>query len=231
MTGHHRIVADGLTRVFGRRYAVRDVSFDWKPGAVTAVVGANGAGKSTVLGIVAGRLAASQGSVRYGEAQEESPPRNAMGFLSHASFLYRGLTCRENLQLVSELHRLTGPSRVDDVLQRVGLKDHGNRLVSELSRGMVQRLAIGRVLLPNPGILLLDEPTTGLDDGGRRWLAETLQSLAAEERTVVVVSHHRTFLTGMAQHALVLRRGRSMFQGEASEAGGWDALFREYIET
>jgi len=62
-------------------------------------------------------------------------------------------------------------------------------------------------------------------------LAETLKSLAAEERTVVVVSHHRTFLTGIAEHALVLRRGRAMYQGQASEAGGWDALFREHIET
>ena len=229
MNADNRIVAERLTRVLGRRYAVKDVDIDWLPGTITAVIGPNGAGKSTILGLVAGRIASSQGTVGYGDASNNTVPRKNIGYLSHASFLYRALTCRENIQLAADLHGMNDSSRVDEVLGRVGLAEHGNRFVSELSRGMVQRLAIGRVLLSNPGILLLDEPTTGLDEAGRAWLTDTLKDLAQRGCTVVVVSHQRGFLQGLATHALVLRRGRPQFSGEVTEAGGWDGLFQEYF--
>jgi heme ABC exporter ATP-binding subunit CcmA len=232
MTPPDTVQAEGLTCVYGHRYALKDVSFEWSSGTVAAVVGANGAGKTTLLGILAGRLGATHGQVLYGEEKRSVRDCRAwVGYLSHASFLYEALTCRENLLLVADLHGLTDKDRVDSLLERVGLAPHANRPVSDLSRGMVQRLSIARVLLPSPRVVLLDEPTTGLDESGRNWLAETLRSLAADGVLVALASHSRSFLSDLATHALVLKRGRVTFSGAMDGSDAWVNLFGEHLGT
>ena len=232
MTASNAVQVDGLTRIYGHRYALRDVSFQWSPGNVVAVVGANGAGKSTLLGILSGRLGASQGSVRFGaENKSVRDCREWVGYLSHASFLYEALTCRENITLVADLHGMSDSGRVQHLLEHVGLAAHADRPVHDLSRGMVQRLSIARVLLPNPRIVLLDEPTTGLDERGRAWLADTLRALAAEGVLVVIASHSRAFLSGLATHALVLKRGRLVISESMDGDESWAKLFEEHVGT
>lgn len=168
MTSLNAVQVHELTCVYDHRYALKGVSFEWSSGTVTGVVNANGAGKTTLLGILANRLSTTHGQVLYGEEKRSVRDcRTWVGYLSHASFLYEALTCRENLLLVTDLHGLTDKDRVDSLLERVGLTPHANRPVSDLSRGMVQRLSIARVLLPAPRVMLLNEPTTGLDEEGR----------------------------------------------------------------
>ena len=219
-----------LTRSYGRRYALKKANFSLQAGTVTAIIGQNGAGKTTAFDMLAARRAPSGGEVRFdGEVVPDGPDRRrAVGYLSHASFLYGTLTARENLELVAGLYRVADPP-IDPVLERVGLSRAANRQARHFSRGMVQRLALGRLLLANPDIWLLDEPASGLDEAGRTWLGREIDALMDAGRVVALSSHSRSLVGALASHVVVLKRGRVVHTGPVDGPDHIDALFREHI--
>ena len=198
------ISARGLTRHYGERVALRDVSFELPAGRTLAVFGANGAGKTTLLRILATLLRPHEGTatVLGKEVPREGwAVRSKIGWLGHEALLYRRLSVRENLRFYARLYG-TGEGRIDEALEAVGLRARAEDPVAELSKGMVQRAAIARATLHEPELLLLDEPFANLDPAARKDLAPLL-----EGRTRVIVSHD---LTTPADLYLGLRDGRAV---------------------
>jgi heme exporter protein A len=199
----------GLTRHFGERVALRQVSLEVPRGATVAVLGRNGAGKSTLLRILATLLRPHEGSV-YVLGQQL--PRAAyavrpkIGLLAHEPLLYRDLTGRENLHYHARLHGVAS-ARVEDLIHAVGMDARADDPVRSLSRGMVQRLAVCRAVLHDPEVLLLDEPRANLDPGASE-LVEPLIG-AGNGRTRVLTSHDPRAALDEADLVLGLRDGRA----------------------
>jgi heme exporter protein A len=201
------VVCSGLVRRFGERDALTGFDLEVERGEVVLLVGPNGAGKTTLLRVLATVLrpsegdAAVEGCVLPNEARKV---RSRIGFLAHEPLVYPELTVTENLQLYAALHGV-GAERVAALRQRVGLARRGNERAAELSRGLRQRLAIGRALLHDPSVLLLDEPTAALDEDGRALLREVLSE---EGRTVLVATHEPEWFAGVATRQVPVRAGR-----------------------
>ncbi|MBV9050240.1 MAG: ABC transporter ATP-binding protein [Solirubrobacterales bacterium] len=215
----------GLTRHFGERTALRDVSLRLAPGSTLAVLGRNGAGKTTLLRILATLLRAHAGKI---DVLGEPLPRRAfavrgrLGFLAHEPLLYRDLTGRENLRYHARLHGVR-LERVAEVLAAVSMDRRADDPVRLLSRGMVQRLAICRAVLHEPQLLLLDEPRANLDPAASE-LVEPLIGRASG-RTRVLTSHDPQAALTEADFVLALKDGRATFVGAAP--GVDDSMLRE----
>ena len=198
----------GLTRRYGERVALQDVTLSLPAGATLVVFGPNGAGKSTLLRVLATLLRPHAGTVRVlGRAlpDEGWAVRGRIGLLGHAPLLYRDLSGRENLRYHARLHGVAA-ERVATVLGQVGMERRADDPVRELSRGMVQRLAAARAVLHDPPLLLLDEPRANLDPAA----AELLEPLIgrASGRTRVLVSHDVQGALAESDVVLRLKRGR-----------------------
>jgi heme exporter protein A len=195
-----------LRREYGERPVLRDVTLDLAAGETLAVLGPNGAGKSTLLRILGTLLRPTTGSVTVLGAElprQAWRVRGRIGYLGHEPLLYRDLTVRENLAFNARLHRLDAPgTRIDELLGAVGLAHRGDELVRNLSAGMAQRAAVCRALLPEPALLLLDEPGSHLDVDAAGMVEELLGP--APERTRVLVTHDVERGLSEAQVALVL---------------------------
>lgn len=220
--------ADGLTRYYGDRAALEDVSFELAPGRTLVVFGANGAGKSTLLRILATLLRPHDGTttVLGHELPDEAwAVRGRIGLLGHDPMVYRDLTARENLTFTARLHGV-GIAAVDRVLDDFELSGRADEPVRNFSRGMIQRLAAARMLLPDPQLLLLDEPLANIDPG----VAELLERFigASAEHTRVIVTHDVEYGLAQADLALGLLRGRSAWLAPAGEldAGEVGRLYR-----
>jgi heme exporter protein A len=203
----------GLTRHFGERTVLRDVSVRVAAGATLAVLGHNGAGKSTLLRILATLLRPQGGEVTVlGEPLPNRgfAVRGRLGLLAHEPLLYRDLSGRENLQYHARLHG-AAPGRVQDVLEAVGMERRAEEPVRTLSRGMVQRLAVCRAVLHEPTLLLLDEPKANLDPAASD-LVEPLIGRAAG-LTRVLTSHDPQAALAEADLVLGLKQGRATFVG------------------
>src|SRR3954451_8888144 len=204
----------GLTRAYGDRIALRDVSLVLEPGRTLVVFGPNGAGKSTLLRVLATLLRPTQGTVRVlgRELPREAwAVRGRIGLLGHDPLLYRELTGRENLTFHARLHKVA-PARVEEVLEGVELSARADEPVRTLSRGTVQRLAVARAVLHDPELLLLDEPRANLDPAA----SDLVEPLLAG-RTRVVTSHDPAGGLAEADIALGLRGGRTELLAPASE--------------
>ena len=202
------IELDGLERRFGERVALADVSVRVEEGSTLVVFGANGAGKTTLLRVLAGLLRPHGGEARVLGARlpaEAWKLRGRVGLVGHEPLLYRELTPRENLRFQARLHGVP-QSRVEEVLSAVGMADRGDDPVSELSRGMVQRVAAARATLHDPPLLLLDEPWAGLDPGAAELLDPVIGR--ASGKTRVVVTHDVAGGMAEADVTLGLKRGR-----------------------
>jgi len=209
----------GLTRHFGERTALRDVSVRVAAGATLAVLGRNGAGKSTLLRILATLLRPHAGEVSVlGEPlpKRSFAVRSRLGLLGHEPLLYRDLTGRENLLYHARLRGLPG-ARVEELLAAVRMERRAQEPVRLLSRGMVQRLAICRVVLHRPELLLLDEPRANLDPGASE-LVEPLIGRAASA-TRVITSHDPQAALAEADAVLGLAAGRVAFAGTPDRVG------------
>jgi heme exporter protein A len=212
------VEAEGLVRRYGERTALADVSFELAEGQTLGLFGPNGAGKSTLLRVLATLLRPHEGSVQVlgaalpGEAWKV---RGRIGYLGHEPLLYRQLSGSENLIFHARLHRVP-EARVDELLAAVGMERRASDPVRELSRGMVQRLAVARALLHDPPLLLLDEPWSGIDPGAR----ELLEPLVgrASGRTRVLVSHDLESGAAESDLALGLRAGRQAYLGRPDAA-------------
>jgi heme exporter protein A len=205
------IELDGLTRRYGERVALQDVTLTVPAGTTLVVFGPNGAGKSTLLRVLATLLRPHSGVVRVlGRALPDDgwAVRGRIGLLTHEPLLYRDLSGRENLRFHARLHGVPF-DRVEELLERVGLRLRADDRVHTYSRGMVQRLAVCRAVLHDPDVLLLDEPRANLDPAA----ADLVEPLigAASGRTRVVTSHDPAGGLAEADIALGLRGGRTAF--------------------
>jgi len=199
----------GLTKRYGRTVAVDGLSIAVRPGLVTGFVGPNGAGKTTTMQLLLGLAAPQSGEAlvagrRYVDIDR---PLTVVGALLDAAAVHPGRSAHSHLRWIAESNGIAR-GRPDDVLRLVGLARVARRRVGAFSLGMRQRLGVAAALLGDPPILVLDEPTIGLDPEGIRWMRETLRALAAEGRTVFVSSHLMSELEDTADHLIVIGKGR-----------------------
>jgi ABC-2 type transport system ATP-binding protein len=186
----HTIAVRGLTKRYRSTLAVDALSFDVRPGAVTGFLGPNGAGKSTTMRMILGLDVPDAGDARIGgrRYRELHRPLREVGALLEATAFHPGRSAAAHLTALAAANQIPR-SRVDEVLELVGLAGAARRRAGKFSLGMAQRLGLATALLGDPGVLVLDEPVNGLDPEGIRWLRTLLQSLAAEGRAVLVSSH------------------------------------------
>ncbi len=203
------IEAHALTKRYGTKLAVDDLTFTVRPGLVTGFLGPNGAGKSTTMRMVLGRDAPPAGSVTVnGRRFADSPiPLGEVGALLEARAIHTGRSARNHLRVLAATTGL-GRQRVEEVIDMVGLTDVADRRAGGFSLGMGQRLGIASALLADPQTLILDEPVNGLDPDGVRWIRTLLRRLAAEGRTVFLSSHLMSEMALTADHVIVVGQGR-----------------------
>lgn len=184
------IVFDRLTKAFGDRTVVRDLSFTAEPGRVTGFLGPNGAGKTTSLRVLLGLERATAGAATFdGRHYAALPaPARKVGAVLEESRLHPGRTGRSQLRIHAASAGI-GQERVDEVLAQTGLADVADRRIKTYSQGTAKRLGIATAMLGDPEVLILDEPTNGLDPFGVRWLRDEMRKWASEGRTVLVSSH------------------------------------------
>ncbi len=203
------IEAVGLTKVYGPKAAVSDLTFTVQPGIVTGFLGPNGAGKSTTMRMAIGLAQPTSGRVTVGGRDYRGlrAPLHEVGALLEARAVHTGRTAYNHLLALARTHGI-GRSRVDAVIDLVGIGDVARKRVGGFSLGMGQRLGIAAALLGDPAVLILDEPVNGLDPEGIRWIRELLRSLAGQGRTVFVSSHLMSEMAQTADHLIVVGRGR-----------------------
>jgi ABC-2 type transport system ATP-binding protein len=203
------IEAKGLTKRYGDKTAVDDLTFTVRPGAVTGFLGPNGAGKSTTIRMILGLDAPTAGKVTVNGRKyaAHAAPMREVGALLEAKAVHKGRSAREHLLALAAT---TGISRrrVDEVIAITGLTEVAGRRSGTFSLGMGQRLGIAAALLGDPATLILDEPVNGLDPEGIHWIRNLLKGLAAEGRTVFVSSHLMSEMALTAEQVIIVGRGR-----------------------
>ncbi|MDX6473344.1 MAG: type transport system ATP-binding protein [Gaiellaceae bacterium] len=202
------IEARGLTKDYGAKRAVDDLSFTVEPGVVTGFLGPNGSGKSTTMRLILGLDTPDNGRIivngkRY---RDHRAPLHQVGALLEAGSLHGGRSAYNHLLALAQTHGL-GRSRVEEVIELVGLREVARKRAGTFSLGMRQRLGIAAALLADPRVIMLDEPVNGLDPEGILWVRNLLKGLAAEGRTVFVSSHLMSEMALTAEHLIVIGRG------------------------
>jgi heme exporter protein A len=205
------IITKKLVKRFGLKAVLRGLDFEVQPGEFVALLGPNGAGKTTFLRILASLSRPSLGEVSvagYRLPNEAAAVRARLGVVSHLPLLYGDLTAEENLRFYGRMYGISElEQRLTEVLEMVGLDARRRDLVRTFSRGMQQRLAIGRAVLHDPDVMLFDEPYTGLDQDASSMLDEVLKTVAARGRTVVMTSHDLARAEDLASRFDILSRG------------------------
>jgi ABC-2 type transport system ATP-binding protein len=203
------IDVQGLSKRYGDRLAVDDLTFTVKPGIVTGFLGPNGAGKSTTMRLILGldRPSAGRAIVNGRAYRDFEAPLHEVGALLEARAIHTGRSAYNHLLAQAQTHAI-GRDRVDEVIRLVGLESVARKRVGGFSLGMGQRLGIAAALLGDPATLILDEPSNGLDPEGIRWIRNLLKQLAAEGRTVFVSSHLMSEIALTAERLVVIGRGR-----------------------
>jgi ABC-2 type transport system ATP-binding protein len=226
------IEARRLSKRYGSRVAVDSLSFDVRGGAVTGFLGPNGSGKSTTMRMILGLDRPDAGEVRIGRRRYRDLrwPLREVGALLEARAFHPGRTARGHLAALAAANAIPR-SRVEEVLDQVGLTSAAGRRAGKFSLGMGQRLGVASALLGDPEVLMLDEPVNGLDPEGVRWIRELLRSLAAEGRTVFVSSHVISEMALTAERLVVIGRGRLLAETSVAELSAGsesleDAFFR-----
>ena len=229
------VQVDRVWKYFGDFPAVRELSFQLEAGSCLALLGRNGAGKTTLLRMIAGLSQPSEGAVRLlGKSVRDSEARARIGLLGHGIGVYEELSAFENLRHFANLFGIANPAEVAmRWLERVNLAQVRDSLVREFSRGMRQRLAVARTFLHDPGVLLLDEPFTALDDRAIALLQSLLAEALARGATVIMSTHQLREAMELATHAALLVRGKLGFFGprpvEMLADPRW--LYRQYGEA
>lgn len=212
------ISVEGLTKRFGTKLAIDDLSFEVQPGRVTGFLGPNGSGKSTTMRCMVNLDRPQSGTVQFSgrRYQEITHPIRSIGVLLDASYVHPGRSARHHLEwlaISNELER----KRVEAVLELVGLTEVAHRRVKTFSLGMKQRLGLAATMLGDPEVIILDEPANGLDPEGIRWMRDMLRYLAGQGRAVLVSSHQLSEIALMAEDLVVIGRGQLIAQEPARD--------------
>ncbi|MEO8417699.1 MAG: ABC transporter ATP-binding protein [Methylophilaceae bacterium] len=212
------VEASGLTRIYGGREAVSDVSFTLSKGEVLGFLGPNGAGKSTTMKMLTGNLAPSSGSVKICGIDMVENPKEAkalIGYLPESPPLYRELTVDEFLTVAARLHRVSRShvkKAVQIVKERCGLTEMGKRLIENLSKGYQQRVGIAQAIIHNPMVVILDEPTVGLDPIQIRDIRALIKELGGEH-SVILSTHILPEVEMICDHVQIIHKGQLVFNG------------------
>ena len=203
------IEVEQVTKRYGDKVAVDDLSFTVKPGIVTGFLGPNGAGKSTTMRVILGLDKPTSGHATVsGKSYRDLPaPLHEVGAMLEARAIHTGRSAFHHLIALARTHGI-GRRRVEEVIELVGLSEVARKRVGGFSLGMGQRLGVAAALLGDPQTLILDEPANGLDPEGIRWIRTLLKGLAAEGRTVFLSSHLMAEMAQTAEHLIVIGRGR-----------------------
>ncbi len=220
------IVAEQLTKRYGDKLAVDNVSFTVPPGKVTGFLGPNGAGKSTTMRMIVGldRPTAGRVTVNGTRYQSMRAPLTEVGVLLDAKAVHTGRSARNHLRAIAATHGF-GRARVDEVIELTGIASVAGRRAGTFSLGMGQRLGIATALLGDPHTLILDEPVNGLDPEGVRWVRQFVRYVAGEGRTVLLSSHLMSEMAQTADRIVVLGRGKVLAEGDLPD------LVREWTST
>jgi ABC-2 type transport system ATP-binding protein len=202
------IEARNLSKRYGERMAVDDLTFTVEPGRVTGFLGPNGSGKSTTMRLIVGLDSPSGGSVTVdgGSYRDKPTPLHELGLLLEARAVHPGRTARNHLLAIAQTQGIPS-SRVDELIELAGLQEVARKRVGAFSLGMGQRLGVAQALLGDPKTLILDEPINGLDPEGIHWIRELLRGLAAEGRTILLSSHLMSEMALTAEHLIIIGRG------------------------
>ncbi len=215
------IEARGLTKIYGGKRAVNDLSFTVLPGKVTGFLGPNGSGKSTTMRMVVGLDAPNSGVAKVNGRAYQSLgwPLHEVGALLEAKAIHPGRSARGHLWMLAQTNGIK-KQRVDEMLDLVGLSAVADQRAGKFSLGMSQRLGIAAALLGDPGVLLFDEPVNGLDPDGIRWVRNLLKNLARQGRTVFVSSHLMSEMALTAEEVVVIGKGSLITQASIEELTG-----------
>ena len=217
-----------LCKEFGSQKAVDNISLQIKRNSIYGLLGPNGAGKSTILKMLVGLLHPTSGSILFDNGQWKRSSLSQIGALIEAPALYGNLTARENLLVHTKLLGIPD-TRIDEVLQIVDLKDTGKKRASQFSLGMKQRLGIAIALLNNPKLLILDEPTNGLDPFGIQELRELISSFPSKGITVVLSSHILTEVAQVVDEICIISKGKLLYQGVPNSQENLEQFFTDVI--
>lgn len=210
------LVAEHLSRNFGARHAIQDISFELHPGETVVLAGPNGAGKTTLLRCLAGLSRPTSGTVRF-PGSPSGDPRRQVGMVSHQTLFYDDLSLLENLAFAAALHDVGDPhAAAERALAEAGLGGRRDESPRSLSRGLAQRATIARALLHQPAVLLLDEPFTGLDHEAAARLGQIVRTGAGQGRATLLVTHQLRDAWSLASRAILLRDGRVIADQAAS---------------
>jgi ABC-2 type transport system ATP-binding protein len=212
------IEARSLTKDYGKKRAVDDLSFTVRPGIVTGFLGPNGSGKSTTMRLILGLDAPNAGDVTVNgkHYRDHAAPLHEVGALLEARSLHGGRSAHDHLLALAQTHGISR-RRVDELIDLVGLHDVAKKRAGTFSLGMGQRLGIASALLGDPSTVMLDEPVNGLDPEGIHWMRNLLKGLASEGRTVFVSSHLMSEMALTADHLIVIGRGRKIADASTQE--------------
>ncbi len=214
---------DNLRKEFGTLVAVNNISLSVEKGQVWGLIGPNGAGKTTLLRMLATVLRPTSGSVRllgFDLAKEYLKIRRHIGYLPDFFNLYNDLTLRECLEFFAKAYKVENkliPQRVDEVLDYIELQSKRDDFIRHLSRGMVQRMGVGVLLVHDPDVFLLDEPASGLDPKARIQLRAVLTKLSREGKTIIISSHILTELSGFCSHIALMNEGNVVLHGAVDD--------------
>lgn len=210
------LTIDNLSKNYGKIQALQQVSFSVPQGTVYGILGPNGSGKTTMLGIVMDVLKSSGGGYKLFDEIPNETHRKRMGTLLETPNFYHYLSAVQNLKIAAKIKQ-RGEDDIDRVIEVVGLTQRKNSPFSSYSLGMKQRLAIGSALLGNPEVLVLDEPTNGLDPVGIAEIRSLIMSLASQGKTIIMASHMLDEVEKVCTHVAILKYGRLIASGDVNE--------------
>ncbi len=208
---------NNLYKNYGKIKAVQDLSLKVLPGNVFGLLGPNGSGKTTTLGIILDVVRSNGGDYKWFDSLPSKESRKKIGAILEAPSFYPYLSAVNNLRIVARIKN-TPYSRIDEVLETAGLIERKNDRYQTYSLGMKQRLAIASALLSNPFVLVLDEPTNGLDPQGIADVRELILKISAEGKTIILASHLLDEVQKVCTHFAVLNKGKALFTGSVEEA-------------
>lgn len=213
-----------LTKAYGYRPVLKKLDLSVEHGEFVALLGPNGSGKSTLLRMLAGLSNPTSGKITIGGwslDKEAAAVRGQIGMVGHKALLYEALTAVENMRFFAKLYNLNhSDALIEERIKQVGLAKHAHQPVRTYSRGMQQRLSIARALLPNPDVLLFDEPYTGLDQDASALLDDLLQTAHKEGRTILMATHQIERAARLASRIMILSRGEVGYDATADKTDG-----------